>query len=242
MARKVTEPSFKFWFEDKWYTAQGAQTMARIGTKDDIATMLAEYTRMRDTAQKRVKRLLEEYPEAKASQHKYFTGKVDAEGKPIYKYGFPTLASLDPRDFPAAFSELAKFLKAKTSTVTGQRIAQAKTTATLNKAIGADETEDDEDSGPQAKVTKQNYWRVIKILNEARKQKITYDSNKIVELADTTLELSAEQFDTVLDNLEKILVNSGTFADTLDDYMRKNKIQSYQMVNMDKFLENVGWK
>ena len=54
MAR-VTDPSFKFWFEEKWYTVQGAESMARLGTKDDLSTMRAEYTRMRDVAQKRLK-------------------------------------------------------------------------------------------------------------------------------------------------------------------------------------------
>ena len=57
MPRKVTEPSFQFWFDEKWYTVQGAETMARIGTKDDYSTMKSEYTRMRDVAQKRLKRL-----------------------------------------------------------------------------------------------------------------------------------------------------------------------------------------
>ena len=53
-----SSPSFQFWYEDKYYTVQGAETIMSIGTKDDIATMRAEYTRMRDVAQKRIKRLL----------------------------------------------------------------------------------------------------------------------------------------------------------------------------------------
>ena len=52
-----SSPNFKFWFDEKYYTVQGAQTMFSLGTKDDISTMRSEYTRMRDTAQKRIKRL-----------------------------------------------------------------------------------------------------------------------------------------------------------------------------------------
>lgn len=223
---RVTEPSFKFWFDEKYYTVQGAETMARMATPDDMATMRAEYTRMRDVAQKRIKRLGKEYPESKAySQH--------AEG-------FPKLRELDPRDFAKAFSTLAKFVRAKTSTVTGQRVAQAKTTATLNKAIGADE-EDEEGAKKQAKVTKQNYWRVIKILDESRRLKVTYDSDKIVTLAETTLSFTKDQFDVVLDNLEKLIPNSDEVEGSLSEYMKEQGIQDYQKVNVDDFIEQLGW-
>lgn len=240
MARKVTDPSFQFWFDEKWYTAQGAETMARIGTKDDYSTMRSEYTRMRDVAQKRIARLQKQFPEAKAGKHQYDTGLKDKEGNPIYKPGFPTLKTLDPRDFPKAFSELAKFVRAKTSTVTGQRAAQAKTMATLNKAIGASEDED-EGEYKQPGVTKQNYWRVIKILEEARRRKVTYGSDKIVSLAEATLSFDNEQFNKVLDNLEKLIPNSDEVEESLSDYMKKRKIQDYQRVNVDDFIEKLGW-
>ena len=223
---RVTEPSFKFWFDEKYYTVQGAETMARMATPYDMATMRAEYTRMRDVAQKRIKRLKKEYPESKAySQH--------AEG-------FPKLRDLDPRDFAKAFSNLAKFVRAKTSTVTGQRVAQAKTTATLNKARGADE-EDEEGAKKQAKVTKQNYWRVIKILDESRRLKVTYDSDKIVTLAETTLSFTKDQFDVVLDNLEKLIPNSDEVEGSLNAYMKDRKIQDYQQVDVDDFIKQLGW-
>ena len=221
-----TEPSFQFWFDEKYYTVQGAETMARLGTKDDLATMRAEYTRMRDVAQKRIKRLGKDFPESKAySQH---------------KEGFPKLRNMDPRDFAKAFSDLAKFVRAKTSTVTGQRVAQDKTIATLNKAIGADEGEEGL-AKKQAKVTKQNYWRVIKILEESRRRKVTYDSDKIVSLAETTLSFTQDQFDVVLDNLEKMVTNSDELEDSLSDYMKKRKIQDYQRVDVDDFIEQIGW-
>lgn len=194
MAR-ITDSSFKFWYDEKWYTVQGAETMARIGTKDDMSTMRSEYTRMRDAAQKRIARLQKAFPEAKAGQHRYNTGKVDKEGNPIYKSGFPTLKSLDPRDFPKAFAELAKFLNAKSSTVSGQRQIKEKTINTWkNQGLN---------------LNNENYDRVIKILERMRNEKIVYGSDKVVELADITLnlEINDMQLRDWLDHLETLLPN-----------------------------------
>lgn len=222
---RVTDPSFKFWFDEKYYTVQGAETMARMGTKDDFATMKAEYTRMRDVAQKRIKRLGKEYPESKTYEE--------------HKGGFPKLRELDPRNFAKAFSELASFVKAKKSTVTGQRIAQAKTMKTLNEAVGAGQKIDEDKV--QAGVTKQNYWRVIKILNEVRRLKLTYGSDKIVDLAETTLEFSKDQFDKVLNKLDKLLPNADEVEGSLSEYMKEQGIQDYQKVNVDDFIKQLGW-
>lgn len=190
MAR-VTDPSFKFWFNEKYYTVQGAETMARMGTKDDLSTMRAEYTRMRDVAQKRVARLQKMFPESAGAQHRYDTGKTDSKGNPIYKSGFPTLKTLDPRDFPKAFAELAKFVKAKGSTVTGQRQIKEKTIKTW------------QDQG--LNLNQKNYDKVIKILEEMRRRKIVYGSDKAVELADSMLDLDDQQTNEWLDHLDYLL-------------------------------------
>lgn len=176
MAR-VTDPSFKFWFDEKYYTVQGAETMARMGTKDDIATMRAEYTRMRDVAQKRLHRLEKMFPESRAVKS--------------HPEGFPKLKNLDPRDFPKAFAELAKFVKAKGSTVTGQKQIKEKTIKTW------------QDQG--LNLNQKNYDKTIKILEEMRRQKIVYGSDKVVELADTMLELDDQQTDEWLDHLDTLL-------------------------------------
>lgn len=190
MAR-VTDPSFQFWFDEKWYTVQGAETMARMGTKDDMSTMRAEYTRMRDVAQKRVARLQKMFPESVGAQHKYDTGKTDSKGNPIYKSGFPTLKTLDPRDFPKAFAELAKFVKAKGSTVTGQKQIKEKTIKTW------------QDQG--LNLNQKNYDKTIKILEEMRRRKIVYGSDKAVELADSMLDLDDQQTNDWLDHLDYLL-------------------------------------
>ena len=177
MARNVTAPSFQFWYDEKWYTVQGAETMARLGTKDDLATLRAEYTRMRDVAQKRIKRLGKQFPESKAYQ--------------THQKGFAKLKELDPRDFPKAFEELAKFVKAKGSTVTGQKQIKEKTIKTW------------QDQG--LNLNSKNYDKTIKILEEMRKQKIVYGSDKAVELADSMLDLDDQQTNEWLDHLDTLL-------------------------------------
>ena len=185
---RVTDPSFKFWYDEKWYTVQGAETMARVGTKDDMATMRAEYTRMRDVAQKRIKRLGQQFPESKAYQS--------------HAKGFPKLKELDPRDFAKAFAELAKFVKAKGSTVTGQKEIKNKTIKTW------------QDQG--LNLNQKNYDKTIKILEEMRKQKIVYGSDKAVELADSMLDLDDQQTNQWLDHLETLLQHTDELQEIPD--------------------------
>ena len=187
MAR-VTDPSFKFWFDEKYYTVQGAETMARMGTKDDLATMRAEYTRMRDVAQKRLKRLAKAFPESKAVQS--------------HPQGFKKLKDLDPRDFPKAFAELAKFVKAKGSTVTGQRQIKEKTIKTW------------QDQG--LNLNQKNYDKTIKILEEMRRRKIVYGSDKAVELADSMLDLDDQQTNEWLDHLDVLLQHTDELQEIPD--------------------------
>ena len=202
-----SSPSFQFWFEEKWYSTQGAETMFRTGTKDDLATMRSEYTRMRDTAQKRLKRLEKAFPESKAVQN--------------HPRGFPKLKDLDPRDFPKAFADLAKFLKAKGSTVTGQRQIKEKTIKTWQDQ--------------NLNVNNENYDRVIKILEELRKQKLVYGSDKVVELADSMLDLDDQQTNAWLDRLETLIQHT----DELQEM--KDAQNGYTEVDIDEFIKQLGW-
>lgn len=185
---RVTDHSFKFWYDEKWYTVQGAETMVRVGTKDDMATMRSEYTRMRDVAQKRIKRLGQQFPESKAYQS--------------HSKGFPKLKEIDPRDFAKAFSELAKFVRAKGSTVTGQKEIKSKTIKTW------------QDQG--LNLNQKNYDKTIKILEEMRKQKIVYGSDKAVELADSMLDLDDQQTNEWLDHLDTLLQHTDELQEIPD--------------------------
>lgn len=197
-----SSPSFNFWYEEKWYTVQGAETMVRVGTKDDMSTMRSEYTRMRDTAQKRLKRLAKQFPESKA---------VESHPK-----GFPKLKDLDPRDFPKAFSELAKFLRAKGSTVTGQRQIKEKTIKTW------------QDQG--LPVNEKNYQAVIKVLEEARKNKLVYGSDKMVEFAETMMDRSSLEQEMWLAHLDELLPR-------IDDIQEIPDLKGY---DFDEILEMLG--
>ena len=208
MARRVTDPSFQFWFDERYYTVQGAETMARMGTKDDLATMRAEYTRMRDVAQKRLKRLAKTFPESKAVKS--------------HPQGFAKLKNLDPRDFPKAFAELAKFVKAKGSTVTGQRQIKEKTIKTW------------QDQG--LNLNPKNYDKTIKVLEEMRKQKIVYGSDKAVELADSMLDLDDQQTNNWLDHLDTLLQHTQEL-DLWKDVMESRG----ETVDIDQLIKEIGW-
>lgn len=223
-----TEPSFQFWYDEKWYTEQGAKTILESGTKEDISTLRSEYTRMRDVAQKRLKRLAEKYPESKAYQQN--------------KGGFAKLRDIAPQNLAKAFSQLSKFVRASTSSVTGQRKAQEKTTATLNKAVGAGSK--GADGKKQAGVTKENYWRVMRILEAVRQQKLAtiYGSDRIVTLAETTLSLSQDQFEQIIDNLDSFLKNTDILEVDLAVYMHDNNIDEAQSIDIDDFMTKMGYE
>lgn len=207
MGRNVTSPSFQFLFDEKWYSVQGAETMARSGTKDDYSAMKSEYTRMRDVAQKRIKRLGKQFPESKAYQ--------------THAKGFAKLKDIDPRDFPKAFAELAKFLKAKGSTVTGQKQIKEKTIKTWQEQ--------------GLNLNRKNYDKVIKILEEMRKQKVVYGSDKAVELADSMLYLDDQKTNQWLDHLETLLQHTEELAEMKDEK------SGFSVVDIDDLLKETGW-
>ena len=156
---------------------------------DDPEKLLREYDKMLDQAEKRIADLqASEFSWTKASQ----------------KQLPPRAEFIDPRDIPKAYSEVSKFLSAKSSSVKGQREIRNKTIKTLNRAIGADPEEEnyDEEEAPEHKVNKKNYARVIKLLERAREMKITYDSEKLVELSDITLGMSDPMFDRLLEDID----------------------------------------
>ena len=181
MARKVTDPSFQFYYEEKWYTVQGAGTWYRTGTKDDQAAMRAEYTRMRDVAQKRIKRLGKQFPESQAYKE--------------HAAGFQKLKGMNPKDFPKAFAELAKFVGAKASTVTGQKSIKQKTMEAWQKQ-GID-------------LNPKNYDMAMRILKEMRRRKIVYGSDDVTEAANYLTKLPKRQ-------QNKWLKNLGTLMDNVD--------------------------
>ena len=200
----MAKASFEFKFKPHYYTTQGAETLAR----KDMKALRSEYTRMRDVAQKRIQRLGEEYQWTSSFQSN--------------KGGIPKLSEIDPRDLGKAFKELASFVKWGGSTVSGQRSIQRKTQETLSKAVGE-----------KGAVNPSNYKRVIQILNEARKMKLIYGSDKIVDLANSTMELSQKSFNQVLDHLGTFLEHSDEVEEAFEEYG--------EPVDMEEFIQEIGW-
>jgi len=167
---------------------------------------------MRDIAQKRIQRLgKSEFAESKAYTE--------------HRKGFKKLSELNAANFAKAFSELSKFVTAKASSVSGQKAIRQKTIETWNKQ--------------GIPLTKENYNRTIKILEEMRRRKIVYGSDTAEEVARLTLGLSDEQFDTVLDNLEEYLTHTEELADFMES--RYDPQTGYQLVDMDDFRKEIGW-
>ena len=196
---------------------------------DNLDAMRKEYTRMRDIAQKRIKRMEKsDFKDTQAVKSHSYTSwkyKVNEEtGKKekvkFTQHGFQELKNFATLgDFAKAFSELSKFVNAKGSTITGQRQIKEKTIKTWqDQGLG---------------INNANYDKVIKILEEMRKQKIVYGSDKAVELADAMLYLDDQQIDNWLDNLSTLLEHSDEVKEMTED--------GFIPVDIDDFIEEVGW-
>ena len=180
------------------YTVAEAENLYR----KNVSAMKRKYTKMRDIAQKRIKRLGQYNPESKVYQ--------------THQQGFAKLKNLDPRDLPKAFSELSKFVGAKSSTVTGQKQIKQKTINTWRQQ--------------GLNLNSKNYDKAIKILEEMRKRKITYGSDKVVSLADSMLSLDDQQTNEWLDHLDTLLQHT-------DELQEIPNLAGY---DFDEILEMLG--
>ena len=185
---------------------------AKIMMRSDMKAMRSEYSRMRDIAQKRIQRL---------SGSEFSGSKAYTE----HKKGFKKLSEINLADFAKAYSELSKFVTAKASSVSGQKAIRHKTIETWNRQ--------------GIPLSKENYNRTIRILEEMRKRKIVYGSDTAEEVARITLGLSDEQFDDVLDNLEEYLTHTEELADFMESHYDVET--GYQLVDMDDFRQEIGW-
>lgn len=167
------------------YTVSEAEQMFR----ENLPGMRSEYSRMRDIAEKRIKRLQES---------EFSTARAVSE----HPSGFKKLRDLDIRDLPKAFSELSKFIGAKGSSVTGQKQIRDKTIRTWQEH--------------GLNLNKKNYDKTIKILEEMRRRKIVYGSDKAIELADSMLDLDDQQTNEWLDHLDILLQHTDELQEIPD--------------------------
>jgi len=176
--------------------------------RNNLSAMKKAYTEMRDIAQKRIKRMGESaFSESRTYQQ--------------FKGGFQKLKDIDSRDFAKAFSELSKFVGSKASSISGQRSIRDKTIATWQEQ--------------GLNLNAKNYDKAIKILEEMRRRKITYGSDKVVELADSMLSLDDQQTSEWLDHLDTLLEHSDEVADMADQY------NEFTAVDIDDLINDLGW-
>lgn len=194
-------PKKIFSWDPETYTVEALETIIGSANKDDMSAIRAEYTRLRDIAHKRWKRL----------------GESEFANSPAYTShagDFPKLREMDPRDLPKAFANMVRFLRAQTSTLSGQKSRRQKNIEEWNK-LGLN-------------LTEKNYDNVMRMLREMRSRKIIYGSDKVLAVVETTMQKGWD-FEEVLnsDKLAKMLRAPSKLkkipkkkGQSLDDYFK----------------------
>lgn len=239
MARKYSEkfrenqaPSFQLGFSNEYrYSIPALESISRRANKSDWREIKEEYTRMRDVAQKRLKRLMKsEFSDSKAVK--------------LHPDMFPRLRDLDPRDLPKAFNDLYRFVRASTSTVYGQRQAKEKTIEKFNNA-GFEAEGFDLREG-------ENFKQFISVMEKVRKFKITYGSDYTREFTDMIMHLPKNKRRSAMAmsrmrRLMEIAHNAEAkeaFEQMVEEKEKNNGKRGKKGVSaedMDTFLKNMGY-
>lgn len=158
-----------FSWDPDTYTVQALESIIRSANKDDMSAIKAEYTKLRDIAQKRLKRLAESEFAGRKVVTSNVTKFYNEKGEVIKEYpGFPKLRDIKTFDIPAAMAALAKFVGAKGSTVTGQR---SRRDYLIQKF---------QEDG--LNITEKTYDKFMDMLEIMRSRKIFYGSDKIADV------------------------------------------------------------
>lgn len=150
-----------FSWDPDTYKVEALETKIGAANDAELKEIRSEYTRLRDIAHKRWKRL----------------GESEFVNQPAYTShagDFPKLRKIDPRDLPKAFADMVRFLKAQTSTLSGQKTRKQKNIEEWNK-LGLN-------------LTEKNYDNVMQMLREMRSRKIIYGSDKVLAVVETTMQ------------------------------------------------------
>ncbi len=81
-------------------------------------------------------------------------------------------------------------------------------------------------------INEKNYDHIIRILEEMRKRKVVYGSDKVVELADAMLELDDQQTSDWLQHIDDMLAHSDEVAEIMES--------SGGSVTLDELLSMIG--
>ena len=182
------------------YTVSESETLYR----ENPAAMRKEYSRLRDIAEKRIRRL----------------GESDYSGTKAYaehQKGFSKLKDIDPRDLPKAFSELSKFIESKGSSISGQKSIKQKTIRTWQEH--------------GLNINSKNYDKTMRIMEEMRRRKVIYGSDKAVELADRMLELDEKETEAWLEHLDELMQHTDELEEIPEDTGE----------DIDDIIRELGW-
>ena len=194
-------PKNIFSWSKESYETEALENKIGGATPQELQSIKAEYTRLRDIAHKRWKRL----------------GESEFASSPAYTShagDFPKLREMDPRDLPKAFSNMVRFLRAQTSTLSGQKSRRQKNIEEWNK-LGLN-------------LTEQNYDNVMKMLREMRSRKIIYGSDKVLAVVETTMQKGWD-FEEVL--------NSDKLARMLRAPSKLKKIPKKKGQSLDEYFK-----
>lgn len=222
--RKNMAPSFKMGFSNEYkYSVPALESIYRRGNREDWKAIRAEYSRMRDAAQKRLQRLdKSDFSESKAAM--------------MHPFGFPKLKDISDGDMPKAMNDLYRFLRAGTSTVYGQREAKERTIAKFNKAGFEKEGFDLHDPD--------NYRMFIKVMEKVRKLKITYTSDYAREFTEMLMNASGRQRRSMMaqSRMRKLMqiAHNAEMKKEYDAFLSNNGANIYAE-DMDTFIKNMGY-
>lgn len=231
MAKKYSEafrrnmaPSFQLGFSNEYrYSVPALESIYRRGNREDWKAIRAEYTRMRDAAQKRYKRLLgSEFSSSEAIQR--------------HPAGFPKLREIDERDLPKAMNELYRFLRAGSSTVYGQREAKEKMIEKFNEAGF-------EDEGFDLRIQK-NFDEFIKVMKRVRKLNIAYGSDYVREFTEMIMKLPPKQRRSMMAKSRmRKLMQIAHNAEMKKHFEAEaaSKGANMRAEDMDSFIKNMGY-
>ena len=222
--RKNMAPSFQLGFSNEYkYSVPALESVYRRGNKSDWKEIRAEYSRMRDAAQKRLQRLdKSEFSESKAAL--------------MHPFGFPKLKEIDDRDLPKAMNDLYRFMRAKSGTVYGQREIMENTIERFENKHGFKK------EGFDLKDPK-NYKAFIDVMEKVRKLKITYGSDYAREFAELIRKNPGKKRSFLANSRMRKLMQIAHDAEMKKKFesMAANKGANLKAEDMDTFIKNMGY-
>lgn len=160
------ETRLKWEYDD--YTPEVLRS-GKFGEKE----MRAEYTRLRDIAQKRLKRF---------EGGEWERSETYQQFKHDFGVAVPKLSQLDKKEFYSEFNALARFVSARRGSVSGLEKTRRETLRTLDERYGK-RTKTGKVIPGSSGVTKANWWEYVDFMEQARMSQSAagYSSDEVLD-------------------------------------------------------------